>query len=61
MINILNYKLYEIKYLCFLFIILLNILNPTTLIAQEKIATVVKVQSNVHAVNREGEKRLLKL
>ena len=61
MINILNNKLYEIKYLCFLFIILLNILNPTTLIAQEKIATVVKVQSNVHAVNREGEKRLLKL
>ena len=61
MINILNNKLYEIKYLCFLFVILLNILNPTPLIAQEKIATVVKVQSNVHAINSEGEKRLLKL
>ena len=61
MINILNNKLYEIKYLGILFVILLNILNPTPLIAQEKIATVVKVQSNVYAVNREGEKRLLKL
>ncbi|MDC6475637.1 FecR domain-containing protein [Candidatus Pelagibacter sp.] len=61
MINILNKKLYEIKYLCILFVILLNILNPTLLIAQEKIATVVKVQSNVHAINSEGEKRLLKL
>ena len=61
MINILHNKLYGIKFFCFLFIILLNILNPTLLIAQEKIATVVKVQSNVHAVNREGEKRLLKL
>jgi len=61
MINILHNKLYGIKFFCFLFIILLNILNPTLLIAQEKIATVVKVQSNVHAVNSEGEKRLLKL
>ena len=61
MINILNNKLYEIKYLCILFVILLKILNPTPLIAQEKIATVVKVQSNVHAINSEGEKRLLKL
>jgi len=61
MINLLNNKLYEIKYLCILFVILLNTLNPTPLIAQEKIATVVKVQSNVYAVNREGEKRLLKL
>ena len=61
MINILNNKLYEIKYFCFLFVILLSLLNSTPLIAQEKIATVVKVQSNVYAVNSEGEKRLLKL
>ncbi|MDA7704574.1 FecR domain-containing protein [Candidatus Pelagibacter sp.] len=61
MINILNNKLYEIKYLCILFVILLKILNTTHSIAQEKIATVVKVQSNVHAINSEGEKRLLKL
>ena len=61
MINILNNKLHEIKYFCFLFVILLSLLNSTPLIAQEKIATVVKVQSNVYAVNREGEKRLLKL
>ena len=61
MINILNNKLYEIKYFCFLFVILLSLLNSTPLIAQEKIATVVKVQSNVYAVNSEAEKRLLKL
>ena len=61
MINILNNKLYEIKYFCFLFVILLSILNPTPLIAQEKIATVVKVKSNVYAINSVGEKRLLKL
>jgi len=54
-------KLSKKIFLSLLFTIFFICLNQSYLKASEKIATVVKVQNTVYAVNIEGEERLLKL
>ena len=61
MIIFLIIKLIKKIFLSLLFIIFFICLNQSYIKASEKIATVVKVQNTVYAVNIEGEERLLKL
>ena len=61
MLQILTIRLYQNKYLGFLFIVFFIFIGATNLFAEDKIATIVKSLGNSYAINLEGKKRLLNL
>ena len=61
MLQILTIRLYQNKYLGFLFIVFFIFIGATNLFAEGKIATIVKSLGNSYAINLEDKKRLLNL
>ena len=61
MVQFINIKSHQNKYLSFIFIMIFNIINLQNLFATEKIGNVVKIQNNAYVLSADGDKILLNL
>ena len=61
MVQFMNIKSHQNKYLSFIFIMIFNIINLQNLFATEKIGNVVKIQNNAYVLSADGDKILLNL